>query len=350
VGLTDLGGWGGVLVALTAGKDLSAAQAEEVLDEVLAGTATDAQIAALLIALKMKGETPEEVDGLVAAMLKHSTPVVAPEGAVDIVGTGGDRSGSVNVSTMASFVVAGAGVPVVKHGNRAISSSVGAADVLEGLGVVIELGPAGVEACLAEAGMGFCFAQRYHPAMRFVGPVRRELATPTIFNILGPLANPARPTRQLVGVADPARARMVADVLGRRGTVRATVVYGDDGMDEVTLTAPSTLLEVHGDGTSATVTEHRLDPRDFGLALVEPSALVGGSLEVNVRAVHEVLSGAAGPHRDIVLLNAAVALIDAGTATDVSQGLEIGAASIDGGSAARVLERLVETSTAFGQS
>ncbi len=350
MGLTELGGWGGVLVGLTAGKHLSSLEAQEVLDEVLAGTATDAQIAALLIALKMKGETPEEVDGLVEAMLKHSTPVTAPDGAIDIVGTGGDRSGSVNVSTMASFVVAGAGVPVMKHGNRAISSSVGAADVLEGLGIVIELGPAGVEACISESGMGFCFAQRYHPAMRFVGPVRRELATPTIFNILGPLANPARPTRQLVGVADPHRARMVANVLGRRGTVRATVVYGDDGMDEVTLTAPSTLLEVVGDGTSATVTEHRLDPRDFGLQLVEASALVGGSLAVNVAAVRAVLAGETGPHRDIVFLNAAVALIDAGVASDVAHGLEISAQSVDSGAAARVLDQLIKTSNAFGQS
>ena len=346
VGLSDLGGWGGVLSRLSSRGDLSGAEATAVLDEVLTGSATDAQIAGLLMALKMKGETPEEVEGFVASLLSHSSVVRAPEGTVDIVGTGGDRSGTVNVSTMASFVVAGAGVPVVKHGNRAQSSKVGAADVLEGLGVVIELDAAGVEACLAEAGMGFCFAQRFHPAMRFVGPVRRELLTPTIFNVLGPLANPARPTRQLVGVADPSRARLVAEVLARQGSERATVVYADDGLDEINLTGSSTLVELERDGGAWTLTERRLDPRDHGLSLVAPDALVGGELDVNVAAVHQVLSATPGPYLDVVLLNAAVALIDAGVAGSVDAGLELARTSVESGAAATVLERLVATSKA----
>ncbi len=350
MGLTEFGGWGDVLVHLTSREDLSFDEATSVLDEVLSGSATDAQIAGLLIALKMKGETPEEVDGFVASLLRHSPEVRAPEGAVDIVGTGGDRSGSINVSTMASFVVAGAGVPVVKHGNRAISSSVGAADVLEGLGVEIELGPEGVEACLADAGMGFCFAQRFHPAMRFVGAVRRELATPTIFNVLGPLANPARPLRQLVGVADPKRARVVAEVLARRGSVRSSIVFADDGMDEITLTGPTTILELTHNGTSATLTERRFDPRDLGFTLVAPEALRGGSLEVNIGAVRAVLDGVQGPHRDVVLLNASAALVDAGVTPSIEDGIEIAATSIDSGAAASVLRRLVETSSAFGKS
>jgi anthranilate phosphoribosyltransferase len=346
VGLTDLGGWGGVLTRLTSGGDLTGAEATALLDEVLAGTATDAQIAAFLVALKMKGETPEEVEGFVASLLAHSSVVVAPEGAIDIVGTGGDRSGTVNVSTMASFVVAGAGVPVVKHGNRAQSSKVGAADVLEGLGVAIELDASGVETCIREAGMGFCFAQRFHPAMRFVGPVRRELMTPTIFNILGPLANPARPRRQLVGVADPRRARLVAEVLARQGSERATVVFADDGLDEITLTGSTTLVELERDGQAWSLTERRLDPRDFGFDLVAPSALVGGELDVNVAAVRAVLAGTAGPVCDVVTLNAAVALVDAGVVGSVDAGIERARAAIESGHAASVLDRLVEVSQA----
>jgi len=344
VGLNQLGGWGGILGRLTSRGDLTAEEAATVLSELLDGHATSAQAAALLIALKMKGETPEEVEGLVAAMVAHATTVRAPEGAVDIVGTGGDRSGSINVSTMASLVVAGAGVPVVKHGNRAISSQVGAADVLEGLGVTIELSARGVEACIAEAGMGFCFAQRFHPAMATIGPVRRELLVPTIFNVLGPLANPAQVRRQLVGVADPSRARLVAEVLARQGSERATVVYADDGLDEVTLTGSSTLLELERQGPGWTLTERRLDPRDHGFELVGPDALRGGTLERNVAVVRAVLEGQPGPHRDVVLLNAAVALIDAGRVASVDAGLELAAASIDEGRAGAVLERLVAVS------
>lgn len=344
MGLSDLGGWGGVLTRLTSGADLSAAEATAVLDEVLEGTATDAQIAAFLVALTMKGETPEEVEGFVASLLAHSSPVVAPDGAVDIVGTGGDRSGTVNVSTMASFVVAGAGVPVVKHGNRAQSSKVGAADVLEGLGVAIDLDARGVERCLAEAGMAFCFAQSFHPAMRFVGPVRRELATPTVFNILGPLANPARPRRQLVGVADPRRARLVAEVLARQGSERATVVYADDGLDEITLTGSTTLVELERSEGTWHLEERRLDPRDFGFDLVDPGALVGGELDVNVAAVRSVLAGEAGPVADVVLLNAAVALVVAGVAGSVDAGLERARLAVASGAASAVLDRLVEVS------
>ncbi len=344
MGLNDLGGWGGVFTRLTSGGDLSQAEAETVLEEVFSGSATPAQVAALLVALKMKGETVEEVDGMVAAMLAIAPVVAIPEGAVDIVGTGGDRSGSVNVSTMASLVVAGAGVPVVKHGNRASSSQVGAADVLEGLGVAIDLDAQGVEHCIAAAGMGFCFAPRFHPAMAHVGPVRRELMTPTIFNVLGPLANPGRVRRQLVGVADPKRARLVAEVLARQGSIRSSIVFADDGLDEVTLTGSTTVIDVEREGSAWSLTERRLDPRDHGFQLVGPDALRGGDLSTNTAAVRAVLAGEQGPHRDVVVLNAAMALVCSGVVASVDAGIERAIASIDTESAAAALERLIVAS------
>jgi anthranilate phosphoribosyltransferase len=251
VGLT----WPEVLARLSRRESLSAAEAEETLNIVLSGEATPAQVGAFLSLLHAKGETAEEVTGLARAMVDAAVPCPLDkkdaEAAVDLVGTGGDRLSSINVTTLAAFITAGSGVPVCKHGNRAASSSVGTADVLEALGVAIELGPEGVARCVAEAGMGFCFAQRFHPAMRFVGPVRKELGVPTVFNFLGPLINPARIRRQLVGVSDPAMAPIMAGVFGATGSRRTLIVHADDGLDELSVTSPADVLEVRGDGAGA---------------------------------------------------------------------------------------------------
>ncbi|MEA2703235.1 MAG: anthranilate phosphoribosyltransferase, partial [Actinomycetota bacterium] len=242
----DLGGWPAVLGALTRGVDLPPASAAAAMTEVLEGRATSAQIAAFCVALRMKGETVEEMTGLLGAMLEHGLQVVVPGrmALVDTCGTGGDRSCTINASTLAALVVAGAGAPVCKHGNRAASSRCGSADLLEALGVAIDLGPEGVVACIEEAGMGFCFAPRFHPALRHAGPTRRELGVPTVFNFLGPLANPSRLKRQSLGVSDPRMAAKMAGVLQANGAERALVVFGHDGLDEVTITTTSTVIEV----------------------------------------------------------------------------------------------------------
>lgn len=344
-----LGGWPGVLGRLTAGQSLTAAQTEVVLDEVLGGEATDAQLAALLVALAAKGETVEEMTGLARAMVARAEPLPLEGGggadALDVVGTGGDRLSSINVSTLAALIAAGAGARVCKHGNRAASSSVGTADVLEALGVAIDLGPAGVARCVAEAGMGFCFARRYHPAMRFVGPVRAELGIPTVFNFLGPLANPARVTRQLLGVSQPARAAAMAGVLGANGSRRAMVVYADDGLDELSVTSPSTVLDLEGDGTDYEVRTWRLDPAALGLAPASLADLRGGDAAFNAGVITRVLEGEAGAARDIGVLNAAAALVVAGKADDVASGLVQARAAVDDGRAAAVLEALRRVST-----
>ena len=237
---------------------------------------------------------------------------------VDLVGTGGDRLASINVTTLASFITAGAGVAVCKHGNRAASSSVGTADVLEALGVVLEVGPEGVARCVAEAGMGFCFAQAFHPAMRFVGPVRAEIGVPTVFNFLGPLTNPSRTRYQLVGVSDPAMAPIMADVFGATGSRRTFIVRADDGLDELSVTSPSTVLEVRGDGTGAyELSEWRVDPAALGLATATLDDLRGGDAAFNASVIRSVLEGEQGARRDIGLLNAAAALMVAGRADDL---------------------------------
>ena len=244
-------------------------EAEATLGSVLAGEATPAQIGAFLTLLHAKGETTDEVTGLARAMVEAAVPLtlpVGPDAVVDLVGTGGDRLSSINVTTLAALVVAGCGVTVCKHGGRSASSSVGSADVLEALGVAIEIGPVGVARCVAEAGIGFCFAQRFHPAMRFVAPIRRELGVPTIFNYLGPLTNPSRTRHQLVGVNDPAMATVMATVLGATGSRRAMIIYADDGLDELSVTSPSTVLELNGDGDgSYALSEWRVDPALAGL-------------------------------------------------------------------------------------
>ena len=263
--------WPEVLGRLSRREPLSAAEAEETLQIVVAGEATPAQVGAFLALLHAKGETAEEVTGLARAMVDAAVPCPLAErdaeAAVDLVGTGGDRLSSINVTTLAAFITAGCGVPVCKHGNRAASSSVGTADVLEALGVAIELGPEGVARCVTEAGMGFCFAQRFHPAMRYVGPVRKELGVPTVFNFLGPLINPARTRRQLVGVSDPSLAPIMAGVFGATGSRHALIVHADDGLDELSVTSPASVLQVRGDGAGDfEVTEWRVDPQALGLA------------------------------------------------------------------------------------
>jgi len=338
------GGWPFVLGRLTARQDLSSDEAAGTLDEILDGRATSAQIAAFAVALRMKGESVEEMTGLVASLVGHAETVAVPAGVdpVDTCGTGGDRSHSINVSTLSALVVAGAGAVVCKHGNRAASSAAGSADVLEALGVTIDLGPDGVAACLEQAGLAFCFAPRFHPALRHAGPTRRELGVATVFNFLGPLVNPARPRRQLVGVSDPAMAAKMAGALAAQGATRSLVVYGHDGLDELTTTTTSTVLDLQ-DGELRT---YDVDPAVLGLAASSPAQLRGGDAAANAEAVRRVLDGEPGPQRDIVILNAAAGLVAAGRAVDIAEGLDAARASVDEGAAAAALERLVAASKA----
>jgi anthranilate phosphoribosyltransferase len=347
--------WPDVLARLTRRESLTEAEAEATLGRVLSGEATPVQIGAFLTLLHAKGEAIEEVTGLARAMVDAAVPLsldgtgAADGGAagvvVDLVGTGGDRLSSINVTTLASLIVAGCGVRVCKHGGRSASSSVGSADVLEALGVAIEVGPVGVARCVADAGIGFCFAQRFHPAMRYVAPVRKELGVPTIFNFLGPLTNPSRTRYQLVGVSDPAMATTMATVLGSTGSRRAMIIYADDGLDELSVTSLSTVLELNGDGAgSFELTEWRVDPVALGLAPATLDDVQGGNAIFNAQAIRSVLNGATGANRDIGLLNAAAGLMVAGRAADLAGGLVQAAQSIDSGRAEAALDALVAIS------
>ena len=341
ISLEELGGWTSVLAPLTSGQALTSTQARAAMAEILEGNATSAQIAAFIVALRMKGETVEELTGLLQAMLDAAERVpVDGASLVDTCGTGGDRSHSINVSTMAALVVAGAGGKVCKHGNRAASSACGSADLLEHLGVKIDLGPEGVARCIEEAGIGFCFAPRFHPAMRHAIPTRRELGVPTVFNFLGPMANPGRAQRQVLGVSDPAMAERMIQVLEANDAVRALVVYGHDGLDELTTTGTSTVLELR-DGAVRT---YVVDPAELGLAVVAPDALRGGDAAANAGHARRVLEGEPGPHRDIVVLNAAAGLVAAGVANDLVDGLEAASSALESGAAAAALDRLVAVS------
>lgn len=341
--LAAIGGWSNVISRLLDREDLSADDARIAMATVLAGDATPAQLIGFIVALRAKGETPEEISGLLDAVLEAAETVPLGDElrdrAIDIVGTGGDRSHSINVSTMASLVVAGAGVPVCKHGARAASSSCGTADVLEELGVRVELDPAGVKRCVEEVGMGFCLAPRYHPAFRFAAPSRREIGIPTVFNLLGPMANPGRVRRQVIGVANPAVAERMLAALRLHGSRSSWVVHGQ-GLDELTTTGTSTVLELR-DGR---VRNFSVDPVALGLAPAIPEELVGGSPEVNAGVVRSVLNGDPGAHRDIVILNAAAGLVVADAVADMATGLDLARESIDSGSASRVLEALVAVS------
>ncbi len=342
--LASHGGWPGLLTELLAGQDLSAEQARAAMTTILSGQATAAQLIGFVVALRAKGETADELSGLLDAVLAAAELVTLPDDvrdrAVDIVGTGGDRSHSVNVSTMAALVAAGTGVPVCKHGARGASSQCGAADVLEALGVAIELSPDGVRRCVEEAGIGFCFAPRFHPAFRFAAPARREIGIPTVFNLLGPMANPGRVRRQLIGVADARFAERILASLRAHGSTDAWVVHGG-GLDELTTTGPSTVLALTHEGAAETFT---VDPVALGLAPATLEQLVGGDPAHNADVVRRVLGGERGAPRDIVVLNAGAALVVAGVAGSMEAGIDLAGASIDDGRAAEALERLCRIS------
>ncbi len=333
--------WPSLLAALLAGEELSAEQTAWAMDEIMAGRATAAQIAGFVTGLRAKGETATEIAGLASAMLAHAEPVPLPDGvrAVDVVGTGGDRAGTVNISTMAALVVAGAGVPVVKHGNRAASSACGAADLLEALGLPLDLGPEQVASCVTEAGIGFCFAPRFHPGMRHAAPVRRELGVPTAFNVLGPLTNPAQPASSAIGCADARMAPVMAAVFAARGQT-ALVMRGEDGLDEFTTTAP-TRVWVADRGE---VREEVVDAADLGVPRAKPEDLRGGDPAVNAEVARRVLAGEPGPVRDAVLVNAAAALaahegLSGGLTEALAAGLARATEAVDSGAAADVLQR-----------
>ena len=343
----DLGGWPGVLSRLLIGSSLTADEAEAVLGQVLSGTATPAQVAGLVIALRAKGESVEEMTGFVRAMVAHAVPLPLPKGldVIDTCGTGGDRLRSINVSTIAALVVAATGAKVCKHGGRASSSAVGAADVLEALGVVADLGPAGVVRCIDEVGMGFCFAPRFHPAMRFAAPIRRELGVPTVFNYLGPLANPGRARYQVGGVSDRSMADKMLGVLAANEAERAMIVYGDDGLDELSTTGPSTVHELRrnltGSGTEYETSIFRVDPAELGFAPASLDDLRGGDASVNAEAIRRVVAGDPSPHRDIAVLNAAASLVVMGQSADFPAGVALACEVIDDGRASKILDALV---------
>ncbi|TRV73041.1 anthranilate phosphoribosyltransferase [Streptomyces sp. 130] len=347
---SDPAGWPALLASLLGGRALTSESTAWAMDQVMRGLASPAQLAGLLVALRAKGETAEEVLGLVRSMHAHAVRLDVPGPALDIVGTGGDGSDSVNISTMAAIVAAGAGARVVKHGNRSASSACGSADVLEELGVPLRLPPGAVAQVAAEAGITFCFAPVFHPAARHAAPVRRELGVRTIFNCLGPLTNPASPTALAVGVADPALAPVVARTLALRG-VSALVFRGDDGMDELTVTTTSRVWSVHGGEVRA----ESFDPRDAGVPLSPGGALRGGDARFNAEVVRAVLGGERGAVRDAVLLSAAAGLaaLDAsvagrpvtGSVTErIAAGLDRAARAVDSGAAAGVLDRWVAVS------
>ncbi|SED35888.1 anthranilate phosphoribosyltransferase [Nocardioides exalbidus] len=341
--------WPDVLSTLVAGRDLTTEQARWATDEVFAGAATPVQLAGFVVALRAKGETVDEVTGFADAMLAAANPISVPGRLLDVVGTGGDRSMSVNISTMAAIVAAGAGARVVKHGNRSASSQSGSADVLEALGIRLDLPPARVAEVAEEAGITFCFSAAFHPAMRHAAVTRRELGIATTFNILGPLTNPARPQAQAIGCADARMAPVVAGVLSHRG-VDAWVFRGDDGLDELTTTTTSTLWRVHG----GEVTTTTVDPAVLGIARATTEDLRGGDAEHNADVVRRMLAGEPGPVRDAVVLNAGAALAvyadpDAEVADSLAAGVEKASAAIDSGAAAAALQRWVDASAATPQ-
>jgi len=338
--------WPALIGQLVKGESLSASAAAWAMNEIMDGAATPAQIAGFGVAMRMKGETPAEVEGMASAMLAHAAPLSIPGRLVDLVGTGGDRARTVNISTMATMVAAAAGARMVKHGNRAASSACGTADVLEALGVVIDLPPAATEKLAQETGVVFLFAPLYHPALRHTAVPRRELGVPTVFNFLGPVANPARPQAQAVGVADARMGPVLAGVLASRGC-SALVFHGDDGLDELTTTGPSAVWAVRDGEVSHT----RFDPAEIGIPRCEPDDLRGGDPAHNAGVVHSVLAGDRGPVRETVLLNAAAALVTEAGVPEVGElpqaladGYARAAGVVDSGAAAALLDRWIQAS------
>lgn len=342
--------WSDLLTRLLAGRDLEPAQAAAAVASLLAGEATPAQTAGFLVALRAKGETSAEVAAMLDVVRREGVAVHLPESvrlaAVDVVGTGGDGASSVNISTIASMVVAGAGVPVCKHGNRASSSRCGSADVLEALGVALDLTPEGVVRCVAEAGIGFCFAPRFHPAFRHVGPIRRELGIPTVFNMLGPLANPAGVSRLLVGAPSPGVASLLAGALAAAGVRRAWVVHGPDGLDELSTGGTTMVWDVD----QGTVEQRSVEADGLGLMRASLDDLRGGTPAHNAAIARAVLRGEAGPRRDVVILNAAAALVVAGVCDDLGEGVVRARRSLDEGHAHDALDRLIAVSQACAAS
>ncbi|WP_328411336.1 anthranilate phosphoribosyltransferase [Nocardia sp. NBC_00403] len=348
--------WPQVLGTLADGGDLAADDTAWVINEIFTDNATQAQIAAFGVAMKIKGPTPAELSGMASGMLAHARLVQVDGDAVDIVGTGGDRSGSVNISTMSAVVVASAGVPVVKHGNRAASSKSGGADVLEALGVKLALGPAAVARCVREVGIGFCFAPLFHPALRFAGPARKEIGIPTVFNVLGPLTNPAQPRAGLVGCAFTDLLPVIAGVFAERGA-SALVVRGNDGLDEITTSDTTAAWIVSG----GRLRETTIDPARLGIARVDLDALRGGDAEVNAGIARDVFAGSPGAVRDAVLVNSAAAIVaydlsqgvgnpDADVHDALAAGLERAAAAIDTGKSRALLDRWSKLTNTLGDS
>lgn len=336
--------WSNTLKPLSRGDDLTREQAFEAMTEVMAGRATPAQIAAFIVALRIKGETTDELTGLVEAMREASIRVTIDRPVLDIVGTGGDGIGTFNISTTAAFIAAGAGCTVAKHGNRSASSQCGSADVLEALGMVIDLEPARTVELIEQEGFGFFYARTYHPAMRHAGPVRSELGIPTVFNYLGPLTNPATAEHLALGVSDAAMAEKMVGVLANLGAQRALVFYGDDGLDELSTTGPSTIYDLAG----GSVTRSVIDPADVGLERAAIEDLLGGDPGENVKILRRILDGELGPRRDIAVLNAAAGIAAAGRAESIRSAIPIAQDSIDSGAAQAVLDRVVEASKELG--
>ncbi len=328
---------------VVAGDNLTRDEAAAVMEEIMTGQATAAQFGALVTGLRLKGETVAEIAGFALTMRKLATSVAPSRPVVDTCGTGGDGLGTFNISTTAALVAAGAGAYVAKHGNRSMTSRCGSADVLEALGVHITLTPPQVEECIEEAGFGFMFAQAYHPAMKFAAGLRREIGIRTVFNILGPLTNPAGAHFQVLGVATPSLVERIAEALALLGTHHALVVHGDDGIDEISMCSPSRVSDVR-DGAIRT---YSIDPEDFGFARASHKELAGGDAAHNAEITRGVLLGEAGPRRDVVLLNAAAGLVACNIAVDLSDGVRRAAESIDSGAAADRLARLIAVSHRF---
>ncbi|HSJ28297.1 MAG TPA: anthranilate phosphoribosyltransferase [Acidimicrobiia bacterium] len=335
--------WADILGRLATGDDLTRIEAREAMGAVMAGEATPAQISAFIVSLRIKGETVDEMTGLVEAMRAAAVTVRIDAPIVDVVGTGGDRSGTFNISTTAAFVAAGAGAKVAKHGNRSASSKCGSADVLEGLGVRIDLEPGQTAQMVEDVGFGFFFAPRYHPAMRHAAPVRSELGIPTVFNFLGPLANPAGATRQVIGVSDRRMAERMIGVLASLGSEYAFVLYGEDGLDEFTTTAPTFIHRLR----AGEITTAEFTPEDLGVPRSVPDDLLGGEVADNVSITRAVLAGEKGPKYDAVIVNAAPALVVAGLAQGFVDGVALARETIDSGAAEDVLERAIAVSNSF---
>jgi anthranilate phosphoribosyltransferase len=326
---------------LVEGKSLTFEMAAGAMEEIMGGEATPAQVGAFLTALRIKGETPDEIAGLASVMRAHATPVKISGPAIDVVGTGGDSSGSFNISTAAAFVVAGAGLRVAKHGNRAATSQCGAADVLEALGVKIDLTAEKVADCIEKTGIGFMFAPAFHPAMKYAAPVRREIGIRTVFNILGPLTNPADAAHLLLGVASQEIGEKMAAVLRRLGTRHALVVHGRHGLDEISISGRSLVWDV----TTAKVSPAReVSPQDFGIKESHISSMAGGTPAENAAALRRILDGEKGPLRDVVVINAAAALVAGDMTDDFKEAARLAAASIDHGKARQKLDALVAAS------